>query len=158
LLCSCSDDDSAEATGPDTSNDGPVECQELTLPETAVLEEFRAADVVPQGSGGRLVDGAYELVGHVRHRAASSGETGSWMRAALRLRNGAKVIDYLFDEGDLGEPASPGGFTARVTTQQNVMLIEMVCPEPDATALGYTAAGNELSLFEGNEEMRFVRR
>jgi len=33
-----------------------------------------------------------------------------------------------------------------------------VCPDSQRSALGYTAAGDELSLFEENEEVRFQRR
>jgi hypothetical protein len=137
---------------------GPVECQQLTLPATAHEQQFQVVDALPVGAGGTLKDGNYELIAHIRYRAMTSGEEAGSMRAALRLRNGATVMDYLYDEGAPGEPENASGFTARVALKGNVMQLEMVCPPSRSSAVGYTAAGDELSLFEENEELRFQRR
>ena len=71
---------------------------------------------------------------------------------------GVPILFACSDEGVPGEPENARGFTARFTLQENVMQLEMVCPQSGSTALGYTAAGDELSLFEDNEEIRFQRR
>jgi hypothetical protein len=140
---------------------GPIECEvlTLTLPETAHPEEVRIVTELPTGTGGALKDGDYELVGHVRYRAmASDDDEPSFMRAALRLRRSATVLDYLYDEGSAGETPDPGGFTARVATSGNVLAIEMVCPEGRSDAFTYSASGASLSIIENNEEMLFERR
>ncbi len=138
---------------------GPIDCAVLTLPETAHQEEVRIVTELPTGAGGALKDGDYELVGHVRYRMmARDDDEPSFMRAALRLRRNATVLDYLYDEGSAGETPEPRGFTARVATSGNVLALEMVCPEGRASALTYTASAASLSIIEEDEEMLFERR
>lgn len=156
VLWGCGDDDGS--TKPDASAGGVVECQQLTLPAVAHLEQVQIVQAPPAGKGGTLRDGNYELTAHVRYRTTQVDGEPTSMRAALRLRNGATVMDYSFDEGSPGEPDSPRGFTARVTARENTLMLEMVCPEMRSTSVTFTAAGDELSVFEEDEETRFARR
>jgi hypothetical protein len=155
VLSGCGDDDSVQ---PDPLDTGPIECEELSLPSHSHPEEIQVVAELPAGTGGALKDGDYELFGHVRYRSAAGEPNTSSMRAALRLRRGGTVMDYLYDERDPGEPESPGGFTARVTTNGNLLLLEMVCPERRTSTVGFSASGDQLSIIEDNEEMRFERR
>lgn len=139
-----------------------IDCEQPSLPDTEVIEQFIPADPIPSGQGGPLQDGDYELTEHIRYRAMTSpAETPTSMRAALRLRSGAKIIDYAFAEDastELDGVTEITGFTAGVTTSGNQLHLSIVCPDTDDTLLTYTASGSNLSIFEENEELRFERR
>jgi hypothetical protein len=137
---------------------GPVECEVLTLPDDVHSEEIQIVDEIPAGEGGTLVDGDYELVEHVRYLSEPNEDRPTLMRAALRLRNRARVVDYRVDERDPEERENPKGFTAHVVIDGNDIQLEMICPAMESGSIGYTATKDRLSLFEGNEEMRFARR
>jgi hypothetical protein len=158
VLGGCGDDSRAEGPVAPVET-GPIECEALTLPEAAHQEEIRIVTELPEGGGGALRDGDYELVAHVRYRMmASSDDDPTFMRAALRLRRNGTVMDYVYDEGTANETPTPRGFTARVTRSGGELVLEHLCPEDRTTAIGYTASGSSLSLIEHDEEMRFERR
>lgn len=160
VLSGCGDDQSENGDPMETGQveTGPVECAMLTLPETAHLEQVEIASEPPSGRGGALKDGDYELVEHVSYQTEPADDEPTWMRAAVRLRRGATVMDYVYDEGSPEEPPQPNGFTALVSTNANFLTLNMLCPAGRTSALGYTASGDSLSIIEHEEEMRFERR
>jgi hypothetical protein len=150
LLSGCGDE--SEDTEP-----GPVECEYLTLPDVAYPQETEFVDAPPEGTGGPLSDGDYELVAFVRYRAPGDCLSDEVARAALRLKNRGTVMSYVFSS-ESGEPENPKGFAGRVKANGNVLEIATVCPEMKTISVGYTASGDRISLFEDDEELRFERR
>jgi hypothetical protein len=144
--------------GTSTPRRDPVPCSSVTLPDTGQVEEFKAADATPTGAGGPLQDGEYGLSAHIRYRAIQDGETASVMRAALRLSGAGSVMDYGYVESEPGEVEEPDGFSARVTAHEQRLTLAISCPEQKTSEVSYTASANALSIFEGNEELRFQRR
>lgn len=141
------------------AGNGAVSCMPIALPETEVLEQLVVAEVLPSGTGGTLVDGEFELVAHTRYWMMPSTEyTPSLMRAAVRIRNGATVVDYAFVEGASLADQTPDGFTAQIHADGPALGLLAVCPDMSAFDLTYTATATELVLFEENEEFRFQRR
>jgi hypothetical protein len=160
LVAACGGEAGAPSQ-PDATAGGEVgefECRQVTLPATRHRQQYEISDTVPTGRGGTLKDGDYELVLHVRYVTMEMDLPESSTSAALRLREGARVMDYTYDERVPGEPENPSGFTARVATAENALQLEMVCPDSGGGVMHYTASGNELSLFESNDELRFQRR
>ena len=136
----------------------PVECEAPTLPNVAYPQETEFVDAPPAGTGGPLTDGDYELVAFIRYRSPGECLSDQVARAAVRLKNRGTVMSYIFDSSAPGEPESPKGFAGRVKANGNVLQVATVCPEMKTISLGYTASGDFLSLFEGEEELRFERR
>jgi hypothetical protein len=150
LLSGCGDES-------EDTESGPVECEYVTLPDVAYPEETEFVDAPPEGTGGPLTDGDYELVAFIRYRSPGDCLSDQVARAALRLKNRGTAMSYIYSS-EPGEPENPKGFSGRVQANGNVLQIAMVCPEMKTISVGYTASGELLSLFEDDEELRFERR
>ncbi len=150
-------DAGVSVTEPDAGDAGV--CGTITLPRAEVVEQQLTADRLPEGRGGRLLDGDYELARHVRWSLEPEARLPSVMRAAARVRDGGAVLDYAFVKGDDSLPDSAAShFSARVQVSGARLLLSFLCPRRDDASLRFTADGDALVLFDGADELELRRR
>ena len=136
------------------------ECQLLEPESEIVTEEFVESADLPQGSGGQLLDGTYDLVRRLHHiPVGQPPNPPNQMRATLRVRGARAFFDYAFVEDTVITPAlSATKFSARIEQDASTLVLSHTCPDATKTELSYTAGPDLVTLIERRDEFFFRRR
>lgn len=150
--CGASESDSEPEPGP--------ECQLLQPESDVVAEEFVESVGLPQGSGGQLLDGTYDLVKRLHYiPVGQPPNPPNQMRATLRVRGARALLDYAFVEDSVITPAlTPTAFSARFEQRASTLALSHICPGGNTSHFGYTALTDTVTLVEGRDEFSFHKR
>jgi hypothetical protein len=142
---------SPDAGGGDAGSVSPGACHDLPVPPAVV--ELQEATDPPAPRGGPIVFGRYVMIARTIHTGpgGATGPSGVMRRAASEMASGVvNMIDQRNDE-------RPARLSYTVAVSGPRLLLTSTCPTGISLDLGFTAAGDMLTIIVGREVLVMKR-